>query len=140
MPEVGIVKFPAQTACKFRFKNGPFSNFNPSIPGINVQTEIVEYDETSLNKKMNEIKNHFQEHMHIYIPVVLSTSGLLLTMTIFLICCFRQIRNQTQPIRPARRTRNRQTESIETLATAPPQNIVLKYLSPKRAGWEISEV
>jgi hypothetical protein len=137
IPNQGIVKVPENSICSFKFKNGPFTGFKPYAPGINIQTEIVEYkDESKLQKKMIEIKDHFQEYMYIYIPVILSTIGLLLTILLFLICCFKQA-SERLPRIPKRKVRIK-TQGIKQENTNNRLQMRLNY--PFRPGWEIQEI
>jgi hypothetical protein len=140
IPKQGIVKIPDSSICSFQFKNGPFTGFKPFAPGVDIQTEIVEYkDESKLQKKMMEIKDHFQEYMYVYIPVILSIIGLLLTTLLVMICCFQQTRTRLNTPKLPKRVRFRnERANIET--TQPTRRIEIGFTSPFRPGWEIQDV
>jgi hypothetical protein len=137
LPTQGIVQLPETSICRFKFKNGPFMGIRPYAPGIDIQTEIEEIkDESQLQKKMIEIKDHFQEYNYIYIPIILSLTGLIMAIMLLLACCLQYVRLTRKRTRRKRTRRNkpqitpRQTETIQ-----------MRTLQlPFRAGWEIQEV
>jgi hypothetical protein len=139
IPDSGVISLPETSICKFKFKNGPFTGIKPFAPGLEIQTDIVEItDESQLQKKMIEIKDHFQEYMYVYIPIILSITGLLFTVLLFLLCCIYQYRNRTtkhtkfRPEVPIRR-RPKVTFAEDN------DHISMKQLT-YRPAWEIQEV
>jgi hypothetical protein len=85
---------------------------------------------------MEEIKDHFQEYMYIYIPIILSLTGLLMTILLFMICCIKQFRSRqiTTPLETTRRRRNLRQEPTANRTLIPLRTI------PFRPGWEIQDI
>ena len=104
-------------------------------PGLDIQTEIEEIiEESKLTKKMIEIKDHFQEYNYIYIPIILSITGLLMTIMMLIACCFQQYKRT----RKTTRKRSNRTKP-QIMPRNPETTLQLKQL-PFRPGWEIQEV
>jgi hypothetical protein len=137
LPKQGIVQIPDNSLCNFKFKNGPFEDFRPFTPGIQLQIEKAQLkDEDNLKEKMIEIKNHFQEYMYIYIPIILSLTGLIFTTLVFLLCCFQQIKTAVVPQKP--RIPRRQTNPTTNRRRS--QRLELRLLPSYRPAWEIQDV
>jgi len=137
LPKQGIVQIPDNSLCNFKFKNGPFEDFKPFTPGIQLQIEKAQLkDEDNLKEKMIEIKNHFQEYMYIYIPIILSLTGLIFTTLVFLLCCFQQIKTAVVPQKP--RIPRRQTNPTTNRRRS--QRLELRLLPSYRPAWEIQDV
>ena len=148
VPEQGIVQIPDNSICNFKFRNGPFVDFQPFTPGVQLQIEKVDLKDEGnfkeIKEKMIEIKDHFQEYMYVYIPVTLALIGLILTTLIFLLCSFQQFKaiiNPRKPEIPARQNRRTENQNRTIANRHNSQRLELRLLpSTYRPAWEVQDV
>jgi hypothetical protein len=89
LPYAGIITMPKVADCSYEFKNGPFSNFRPSLPGIQMNITQYKMKAKAILNKIEEITTHLKENSTVYIILLLLTIITIVTFIITYFCCFK---------------------------------------------------